>query len=44
MKIFGTGTELFLYFSNTEVLAMSVIPVALLLTVVKVALGGFVLN
>lgn len=44
MNTFGTGKELLLVFSNTEVLAMSVVSVALLLTVVEIELGCFILN
>lgn len=44
MNTFGVATGLFLYFSNTEGLAMSVISVTLLLTVVKIVLGRFHLD
>lgn len=44
MNTFGIAIGLFLYFSNTEVLAMSVISVALLLTIDKIVLGHFLLS
>lgn len=44
MNMFGVATGLFLYFSNTEVLAKFVISVALLLAVVKIVISHFLLN
>lgn len=44
MNTFGVAAGLFLCFSNTEGLAMSVISVPLLLTVVKIVLGRFHLD